>query len=139
MFSQPSAAPNPSNKTFSPTSMMIFVSPVCRIFEKDRFQGKCSDSYMNAIPPGTNELLKFTAGRGSDHVHELGVLTLRLGKSEDCEVDAFHGRGLRRMVFVMPNVRAKRAATACRAGQQAHNGPKAQRLMASVTCRWRSA
>ena len=38
-----------------------------------------------------------------------------------------------------PNVRAKRATTAWRAGQQAQNGPKAQRLMASVTCRWRSA
>ena len=41
--------------------------------------------------------------------------------------------------FVRPNVRAKRAATAWRAGQQAQNGPQAQRLMASVTCRWRSA
>ena len=41
--------------------------------------------------------------------------------------------------FVMPNVRAKRATTAWRAGQQAQNGPQAQRLMASATCRWRSA
>jgi len=41
--------------------------------------------------------------------------------------------------IVLPNVRAKRAPTAWRAGQQAQNGPKAQRLMASVTCRWRSA
>ena len=41
--------------------------------------------------------------------------------------------------FVRPNVRAKRATTAWRAGQQAQNGPQAQRLMASVTCRWRSA
>ena len=40
---------------------------------------------------------------------------------------------------VLPNVRAKRAATVWRAGQQAQNGPQAQRLMASVTCRWRSA
>jgi len=38
-----------------------------------------------------------------------------------------------------PNVRAKRATAAWRAGQQAQNGPQAQRLMASVTCRWRSA
>jgi len=38
-----------------------------------------------------------------------------------------------------PNVRAKRAPAAWRAGQQAQNGPQAQRLMASVTCRWRSA
>jgi len=40
---------------------------------------------------------------------------------------------------VRPNVRAKRATTAWRAGQQAQNGPKAQRLMAGVACRWRSA
>jgi len=38
-----------------------------------------------------------------------------------------------------PNVRAKRATTAGRAGQQAQNGPKALRLMAGVACRWRSA
>jgi len=43
------------------------------------------------------------------------------------------------LVLVWPNVRAKRATTAWRAGQQAQNGPQAQRLMASVTCRWRSA
>jgi len=43
------------------------------------------------------------------------------------------------VVFVLPNVRAKRATTAWRAGQQAQNGPQAQRLMAGVTCRWRSA
>ena len=42
-------------------------------------------------------------------------------------------------VLLMPNVRAKRAATAWRAGQQAQNGPQAQRLMAGATCRWRSA
>ena len=42
-------------------------------------------------------------------------------------------------VFVTPNARAKRATTEWRAGQQAQNGPQAQRLMASVTCRWRSA
>jgi len=40
---------------------------------------------------------------------------------------------------LMPNVRAKLATTAWRAGQQAQNGPQAKRLMASVTCRWRSA
>ena len=43
------------------------------------------------------------------------------------------------LFFVRPNVRAKRVTTAWRAGQQAQNGPQAQRLMASVTCRWRSA
>jgi len=42
-------------------------------------------------------------------------------------------------VLVMPNVRAKLAPTAWRAGQQAQNGPQAQRLMAGVTRRWRSA
>ena len=42
-------------------------------------------------------------------------------------------------VLVMPNVRDKRATTAGRAGQQAQNGPKAQRLMAGVACRCRSA
>ena len=41
--------------------------------------------------------------------------------------------------LVMPNVRAKRATTAWRAGQRAQNGPQAQRLLAGVTCRWRSA
>ena len=45
----------------------------------------------------------------------------------------------RRKWIRMPNVRAKRAPTAWRAGQQAQNGPQAQRLMASATCRWRSA
>ena len=44
-----------------------------------------------------------------------------------------------RRLTVRPNVRAKRATTAWRAGQQAQNGPQAQRLMAGVTCRWRSA
>jgi len=43
------------------------------------------------------------------------------------------------LVLVMPNVRAKRATTAGRAGQQAQNGPQAQRLMAGVACRWRAA
>jgi hypothetical protein len=38
-----------------------------------------------------------------------------------------------------PNVRAKLAPTAWRAGQQAQNGPQAQRLMASAPCRWCSA
>jgi len=47
--------------------------------------------------------------------------------------------GMGESFFVTPNVRAKRATTAWRAGQQAQNGPQAQRLMASVTCRWRSA
>ena len=43
------------------------------------------------------------------------------------------------VVFMMPNVRAKRATTAWRAGQQAQNGPQAQRLLACATCRWRAA
>jgi len=41
--------------------------------------------------------------------------------------------------FAGPNVRAKRETTAWRAEQQTQNGPQAQRLMASATCRWRSA
>ena len=41
--------------------------------------------------------------------------------------------------IVRPNVRAKRATTAGRAGQQAQNGAKPQRLMAGAACRWRSA
>ena len=56
---------------------------------------------------------------------------------------AAHGRNPKAskayMLFARPNVRAKRAITAWRAGQQAQNGPQAQRLVASVTCRWRSA
>ena len=40
---------------------------------------------------------------------------------------------------VLPNVRAKLAPAAWRAGQQAKNGPQAQRLMASVPRRWGSA
>ena len=45
----------------------------------------------------------------------------------------------RKVSPALPNVRAKRVTTAGRAGQQAQNGPKAQRLMAGVACRWRSA
>ena len=41
--------------------------------------------------------------------------------------------------FVRPNVRAKLATAAWRAGQQAQKGAKPQRLMASVPCRCRSA
>ena len=40
---------------------------------------------------------------------------------------------------VGPNVRVKLAPTAWRAGQHAHNGPQAQRMMAGVTSRWGSA
>jgi len=47
--------------------------------------------------------------------------------------------GAAQVLVVRPNVRAKRATTAGRAGQQAQNGPKALRLMAGVACRWRSA
>ena len=56
---------------------------------------------------------------------------------------AAHGRAHKAskafMFFARPNVRAKLATMAWRAGQQAQNGPQAQRLMASATCRWRSA
>ena len=41
--------------------------------------------------------------------------------------------------LVTPNVRAKLAPTAWRAGQQAQNGAKPQRLMTSVPRRWGSA
>jgi hypothetical protein len=41
--------------------------------------------------------------------------------------------------LVLPNVRVKPAPTAWRAGQQAQNGPKAQRLMAGVPRCWGSA
>ena len=41
--------------------------------------------------------------------------------------------------IVLPSVRAKRAPTAWRAGQQAQNGPQAQRLMDSAPRRWGSA
>ena len=44
-----------------------------------------------------------------------------------------------RGVGVTPNVRVKPAPTAWRAGQQAQNGPQAQRLMAGVTRCWGSA
>jgi len=43
------------------------------------------------------------------------------------------------MLVLTPHVRAKRATTAGRAGQQAQDGPQAQRSMAGVACRWRSA
>ena len=56
-----------------------------------------------------------------------------------CAVDATSTDLAGAALLVRPNVRAKRAPTAGRAGQQAQNGPQAQRLMASVTCRWRSA
>ena len=42
-------------------------------------------------------------------------------------------------VFVRSNVRVKPAPTAWRAGQQAQNGPQAQRLMAGVPRCWGSA
>ena len=70
---------------------------------------------------------------------ELGALRPRRavrGKSATLEPGTIC---VRISVSVMPNVRAKRATTAWRAGQQAQNGPQAQRLMAGVTCRWRSA
>jgi len=44
-----------------------------------------------------------------------------------------------RLPSVTPNVRAKLATAAWRAGQQAQNGPQAQRLMASAPRRWCSA
>jgi hypothetical protein len=47
--------------------------------------------------------------------------------------------GLLRPQNVTPNVRAKRAPAAWHAGQQAQNGAKPQRLMASVPRRWYSA
>jgi hypothetical protein len=47
--------------------------------------------------------------------------------------------GSARRAFAWANVRAKLAPTALRAGQQAHNGAKPQRLMASVPRRWCSA
>lgn len=49
--------------------------------------------------------------------------------------DGMHGTG----VTVTPNVRAKLAPAAWRAGQQAQNGAKPQRLMARVSRRWGSA
>ena len=51
----------------------------------------------------------------------------------------FREVGIAQVVVVLPNVRAKLATTAWRAGRQAQNGPQAQRLTASVTRRWRSA
>jgi hypothetical protein len=42
-------------------------------------------------------------------------------------------------MLVPPNVRDKLATTAWRTGQQAQNGPQAQRLMAGVPRRWGSA
>jgi len=47
--------------------------------------------------------------------------------------------GGQRVSFVRPNVRAKLAPAAWCAGQQAQNGPQAQRLMTSVPRRWGSA
>ena len=55
------------------------------------------------------------------------------------EVLVFKRHGIVVNLVLRPNVRAKLAPTAWRAGQQAQNGPKAQRLMASAACRWRSA
>ena len=47
--------------------------------------------------------------------------------------------GAPRLVFVRPNVRVKPAPTAWLAGQQAHDGPQALRLMAGVPRRPASA
>ena len=51
----------------------------------------------------------------------------------------FREAGIAQVEFVQPNVRVKPAPTVGRAGQQAQNGPQAQRLMASATRRWGSA
>ena len=45
----------------------------------------------------------------------------------------------RMQCLTLPNVRVKPAPTAWRAGQQAQNGPQAQRLMAGVPRCWGSA
>ena len=52
-----------------------------------------------------------------------------------CSVPEARG-GLARGFGVRPNVRVKLAPTAWRAGQHAHNGPQAQRLMSSAPRRW---
>ena len=54
---------------------------------------------------------------------------------DDCDLEV----AVRKWRALGPNVRAKLATTAWRAGQQAQNGAKPQRLMVSVTRRWRSA
>ena len=55
------------------------------------------------------------------------------------ELNVYDGHGVDGMWPVLPNVRAKLAPAAWRTGQQAQNGPQAQRLMASAPRRWGSA
>ena len=62
-----------------------------------------------------------------------------IGSKVSKDADFHQKLGGKKWVIVRPNVRAKLAPTAWRAGQQAQNGPQAQRLMASVPCRWGSA
>ena len=73
----------------------------------------------------------------TERVHHAGV-------EGECPIEVLHadedvGEHGRTGVFVTPNVRVKPAPTVGRAGQQAQNGPQAQRLMASATRRWGSA
>ena len=61
---------------------------------------------------------------------ERGLRVLRW-RSEANQLEVF--------AFKMPNVRVKPAPTAWRAGQQAQNGPQAQRLLAGAPRCWGSA
>jgi len=116
----------------------LFGFSVLCVVSAQKFQGKCFRIRTGRISKRqtfSNDLSRRVAdGReaAAPKFNKEGGLT---GTRWACEDDATH-----EMVLVAtPNVRAKRATTAWRAGQQAQNGPQAQRLMASVTCRWRSA
>jgi len=96
------------------------------------------------VETADREALRFDLNRSATAAE----LSLFLGVSR-C-LSTAHGRiwvgiwisaeaNVRHCGIVLPNVRAKRATAAGHAGQQAQNGAKPQRLMASVACRWRSA
>ena len=79
------------------------------------------------------------AGPSSAIFVELQAVTKTLASKSRKGVEVFIGARNMRNVLGRPNVRAKLAPTAWRVGQQAQNGPQAQRLMASATFRWGSA
>ena len=74
--------------------------------------------------------------QAASEVHTASSSALLYGR-EQCIV-CFRLSGDRGQIM-RPNVRVKPAPTVWRAGQHAHNGPQAQRMMAGATSRWGSA
>ena len=78
------------------------------------------------------EVSKIVRGYGVGSARYLGRKVLKAGALGQQEFELWGS-------LEPANVRVKPAPTVGRAGQQAQNGPQAQRLMASATRRWGSA